>query len=142
MVILIILSNARNISDDGDTELLQKLWISDTRALKDLWRAERTSGNDDELSRLDDFVHGLGERDGRLVLFVGLVLDSDGFWRRRFVKEDSDDFRLEEEVEVGVLAILKKRMDVAMSGVLSLAIRTNIAVPFLFLSVIFLPQTI
>lgn len=69
------------------------------------------------------------------MLNIGFVLDTNGAGWRRLVEENSDDFGLEKDVEIWVLSVLEEGVDVAMSRILSLAIRTDISVPFLHPSV-------
>lgn len=68
------------------------------------------------------------------MLFVGLVFNANSARWGGFVEKNADDFRLEEDVQVGMLSILEKRVDVAVSGILSLSIWADISVPFLVLS--------
>lgn len=52
-------------------------------------------------------MNWFGESDVGLMFFVGFVFDTNGFWWRGFVEEDSNNFGLKEDEEVGVLAVLK-----------------------------------
>jgi hypothetical protein len=65
------------------------------------------------------------------VCLIGFVFDANCFWWRRFVKEDANNLGFWKDVQVGMLSILQKRMNVTVSCILSLSIWANIAVPFL-----------
>ena len=58
-MILVVLADTRDIGDDWDVERLEDIRVSDTGTLENLWRAERTGRDDDELGCLDDLGNRL-----------------------------------------------------------------------------------
>ena len=114
-MVLVLLTNAGQVADDGDTELVEKLSIADTRALEDLQfissvprpaetvestdlrGAECTGANDDHLARLDD---GLLDLCAMCAVARRDVCDTDGLVVR--IEEDARDPRIAAEVEVAL----------------------------------------
>jgi hypothetical protein len=131
MMVLVTFANTRYIRDNWNLKFLEQLGIAYSRSLEDLRSTEGTSGHDYELGGFDDVLDGLAEVGGWLGVGVGLVFNADCAGGSGVVEDDADDFGFEEDVEVGVLAVLEERVDVAMSCILSLAIWRNISLPSL-----------
>ena len=53
-MVLEVETNTRQVNKRLDASLAELLWVTDTRALKDEWRAECSAGYDDLLAGLDD----------------------------------------------------------------------------------------
>jgi hypothetical protein len=53
-VVLEVETHTRQVDKRLDARLAELLWVTDTRALKDEWRTERSARYDDLLARLDD----------------------------------------------------------------------------------------
>jgi hypothetical protein len=120
-----------NIGDNRNIQRLQNTRSSYSGPLEHLWGSKSTSGDDDKFVRLDNLVCWLGKSNFRLKFWIGLVFDADSAWWRRFVKENSNDLGLNEDVEVGVLAVLKKRVNITMGRVLTLAVWADVSLPSL-----------
>lgn len=131
MVVLVVLADTGHVCYDWYVELLQDLGVTDARAFEDLWRSESTGCDYDQLSSFNNGVGWLGQRYGGLVLLVGLVFDSNCFWWGRLVEEDANNLGVQEDVQVGMLSILQKRMNITVSCILSFTVGANISLPYL-----------
>ena len=65
------------------------------------------------------------------MLYIRLVLNADGFWRGGLVEENANDFAFKQDMQIWMLAVLKKRVYISMCSILSLAVWSNVSVPFL-----------
>ena len=53
VVVLVLLTDTREVADDLDAELAQELAVADTRALEDLRGTQSTGAEHDHLASLD-----------------------------------------------------------------------------------------
>ena len=80
MMVLVILAYTGDVCYNWYIKLLQDLWVTDARALENLWRSKSTGCDYDQLSSFNDRVYWLGEGDGGLVTLIGLIFDANCFW--------------------------------------------------------------
>jgi hypothetical protein len=120
-----------DIGYDWNRKGRQYIGVPYTGTLQYLWASKSSSCDDNKLVRLDGLVNRLGKTDLRLMFSIWLVFNADGTRWGRFVEQNPNDLGVSEDMKVGMLAILKKRVDIAMSGVLALTIGRDVSVPFL-----------
>lgn len=123
LVILVAESDAREVLGHGDARPLQHLCAADPRALQDSRGAEGAARHDDQLPG----SHGLVLR-----VFVRIrreagvrpVRDAD---RCLIFHHNADNFRLDQYVQVGMAAVAKPRVEIAVGGVLPLTVSRDVA---------------
>ena len=89
--------DTREVADNLDAKLAQELAVADTRALKDLGRAESTGGDDDHLAGLH---HGLVELTTVCAVAGWDVSDTNGLVV--VVEQDAVNASVGAEVEVAL----------------------------------------
>lgn len=123
-VVVVILANSRNFSNDRHTDCFQNRWITNARAFKHLRCPAGAGGNHDELCCFDGEVGCLGQVRLSLVRWVRDVLDTDR--TLVVVEQDANDLGLAQHMQVRVLAVFQQRLDVCVCGISSGAIRSRV----------------
>lgn len=81
VVVLVVFADARKVANDRDVEDFEYGRVADTGAFEYLWGSQCAGTDYDELVRFDSLDRGFAEGDKGLMVFVGLVFDTDGVWR-------------------------------------------------------------
>lgn len=115
MVVLIICSHAREISNDGNSEIRQTMPLSNTRSLKDLRGAQCAGSNDNYFSGGNVRVGMFTEAGERSMKYIRLNLET---YCALAIENDAADQGFREDVKVRVLSLLYRIMDVPVCSIL------------------------
>lgn len=75
-MVLVVLTNTRDVAHNWDFQLLQDLRVAYSGTFKNLWCAKRTSCDNHKLSCLDGIMDRLAQGKAGLCLFIRFVLNT------------------------------------------------------------------
>lgn len=105
--------------------------ISNTGPLKNLWSSQGTSTDNNKLIRLDSLVDWFRKGGLGLMITTWLILDADSARWGSFIEENPDNFRICENMKIGVVSILQEGMDVAVCSILTFTVGRHVTLPVL-----------
>ena len=115
MVILVVRSHAREISDDGNSETLEMTLLSNAGSLKDLRGAQCTGSDDNCFPGRNARAGMFAEAGERSMNYIRLNLKT---YCTLAIEDDATDQGFREDMKVRVLSTFLKVMDVPVCSIL------------------------
>lgn len=109
MMVLQVHPHAGEVHDYGHTRFVEHALAAYARSLQNAWCAIRAARDHHHLSSLDDGV-GVPARDANLGLEAWVRRDFNTTSSFVLVKQHADDFGLDEDMQVRMVAVLKFRV--------------------------------